>query len=98
MRFAIALVADNAAGSCCTQVQGIQRDLVSISKTGFFTAYRTNTDALIDIVRTVFDDAVFDHPAFMETGLEKEIGIIKTTFRQLAQNGKQILMTQIISS
>jgi len=36
-----------------------QANLICIGKTGFFTADGTNTDALIDVVRAIFNNAVF---------------------------------------
>ena len=98
MHLAVATVAHNAARSDGALVEGVEGDLIGIGKTGLFTADRTHPNPLIDIVKTIFDDAVFKHPGFMVAGLEIEIGVIKSAFCQLTQYGEQVLMTQLIRS
>ncbi|MNS54506.1 hypothetical protein D3C71_2155450 [compost metagenome] len=40
-------------------LQRSQANLIGIGKAGFITAYGANTDALVDVVRAIFNDAVF---------------------------------------
>jgi hypothetical protein len=51
--------------------------LVGISKTRFLAADRANADALVDIVRTIFNDAVFQNPGFVIARLKIEIAVIR---------------------
>ena len=71
-------------------------NLVSIGKAGFLAADRADADALIDIVRTIFNDAVFQNPGFVIARLKIKIAVIQTALGQLAKNGKQVLMVQAI--
>ena len=57
--FAITTIKDDGARRLRTLFQRQQADLVSVSKSGFFTADCTHTNALIDVVRTIFNNAVF---------------------------------------
>ena len=57
--FAITTITDDGARRLCTLFQRQQADLVSISKSGFFTIDCTHANALIDVVRTIFNNTVF---------------------------------------
>lgn len=69
---AIAAVAHDAAHCLGALLQRIQGDLVCIGKAGFLTANSANSDTLIDIVRAIFDDAVFNHSGFVIAGLKNK--------------------------
>ena len=94
MHFTIPMVAYNGAGRLCALFQRQSTNLVSIGKAGFFPAHRADANALVDIVRTIFNDAVFKNPGLVIARLKIEIAVIQTALGQLAKNGKQILMIQ----
>ncbi|MNZ80359.1 hypothetical protein D3C78_989890 [compost metagenome] len=50
---------DNSACRLGALLQCRQAYLIGIGKTGFFTAHGANANALIDIIRAIFNDAVF---------------------------------------
>ncbi len=86
----------DGARSLRTLLQRGQAYLVCIGKTGFLTADGTHADALVDVVRAIFDDAVFQNPGFVIARLEIEIAIVETAFGQLTKNGEQVLMAQAV--
>ncbi len=92
----IALLADDATRRMRALFQCQQADLVRISKTGLFTANGAYAHTLVNIVRAIFDDAVFQYPGFVIARLEIQITVIHTALGQLAEDGKQILMVQAI--
>ncbi len=79
-------------------MQGIQRQLIGIGETGFLTADGAHAYALIDIVGAVFNNAVFQHPGFMVAGLKIEVSVIQLALGQLAENGKEVALTNVVSS
>ena len=56
---AIASITHNGTCSLRTLLQCSQANLVGIGKTGFLTADGAHADALVNVIRTIFDDAVF---------------------------------------
>ena len=96
MNFTIAVVAYNGTRRLRALFQRQSANLVRIGKAGFFPAHRTDADALVDIVRTIFNDAVFKNPGLVIARLKIEIAVIQTALGQLAKNGKQILMIQAV--
>lgn len=58
MHFTIPMVAYNGAGRLCALFQRQSTNLVSIGKAGFPRSPR-GRQRLVDIVRTIFNDAVF---------------------------------------
>ncbi len=85
MDFAIALFTHNATSGLSALIERVKGNLIRIGKTGFLAADSAHTNALIDVVRTVFNDTVFNHPRFVVTGLKIEVSIIKLTLSQCAQ-------------
>ncbi|MPN59645.1 hypothetical protein SDC9_207366 [bioreactor metagenome] len=57
--FAVTAVTHDSTGSMSTLLQRQQANLVCIGKPCFFAADGAHANALIDIVRTIFNDAVF---------------------------------------
>ena len=57
--FAVSVVTHDSTGSMSTLLQRQQADLVCIGKPCFFAADGAHANTLIDIVRTIFNDAVF---------------------------------------
>ncbi len=56
---AIASVADDGTGSLSALLQGQQADLVGIGKAGLLAADGAYADALVDMVRAIFNDVIF---------------------------------------
>ncbi|MNT97407.1 hypothetical protein D3C72_2397270 [compost metagenome] len=50
---------DNRTCRLGALLQCRQANLIGIGKTGFFTAHGANANALVDIIRAIFNDAVF---------------------------------------
>ncbi|MNT44441.1 hypothetical protein D3C72_1809680 [compost metagenome] len=98
MYLAVALVTYDAARRLSALLQSVQGDLIGIGEAGFFAADGAYPDPLVDIVRTILDNAVFNHPGFVVARLEIEISVIEAAFGQLPQDGKQILVAQLIGS
>ena len=96
MNFTITAIAHDGACRLRALFQRQPANLISVRKAGFFPAHRANADALVDIVRTIFNDAVFQNPGLVIARLKIEIAVIQTTLGQLAKNGKQILMIQAV--
>ena len=94
--FAVAAVAHDGTRRLRALFQRQPADLIGISKTRFLAADRTNADALVNVIRTIFNDAVFQNPGFVIARLKIEIAVIQTALGQLAKNGKKILMIQAI--
>ena len=76
--------------------QGQQADLVRIGKAGLLTANGPDTNPLIDVVATVFDYAVFQHPGFVVTALEIEIAKVHLMPHQLTQQAGQNRFVQFM--
>ncbi|MOA26607.1 hypothetical protein D3C78_1474140 [compost metagenome] len=98
MHLTITAVTHYAARGMGALLQGVQGDLIGIGEAGFLAAHGAYSNPLVDIVRAILDDTVFNHPGFVVARLEIEIGVIEAAFGQLPQDGKQILVAQLIGS
>ena len=94
--FAIAGLAHNGPRRLGALLQRQLADLVSVGKARFFAADGAHAYALVDIVRPIFNDAVFQNPGFVIARLKIEIAVIEAALGQLTKNGKQVLMIQAI--
>jgi len=55
----IAGITHNGTRGLCALLKCSQANLIGIGKTGFLAADGANADALVDVIRAIFDDAVF---------------------------------------
>ena len=69
---------NGARGIRCL-LQRRQLHFVGIRKTGFLAADRAHADALLDAVRSILDDAIFQRPRLFARQLEIKIGVVDPT-------------------
>ena len=96
LHFAIAGVAHNGPRRLGALLQRQFADLIGVGKARFFAADGAHAYALVDIVRPIFNDTVFQNPGFVIARLKIEIAVIEAALGQLTKNGKQVLMIQAI--
>ena len=63
-----------------------QHDLVRIREAGLLARQRTHADALLDAVRAVLDDAVFERPGLFAAQLEIQIGVVDAVTHDAAEH------------
>ena len=63
-----------------------QHDLVRIGKAGFLACQCTHADTLLDAVRAVFHDAIFERPRFIAAQLKIQVRIIDAVTHDTAED------------
>src|SRR6202035_4659706 len=53
-----------------------------------------HTDALLDAVRSLFDDTVFERPGFLPRQLKIQIGVIDTAAHDGVEHRRQSILTE----
>src|SRR5690606_28297202 len=71
-----------------------QDDFARVGETRLLAGQRAHTDALLDAVRAVFDDAVFQRPRFFAREREVKIGVIDAIPHDAAEHGRDAIFVK----
>ena len=73
-------------GGCVRRLhQRRQDEIVRIRETGLFPRHRANANTLIEVIATLFDDAVLERPGLVPDHLKIKVGIVDPSPHQRAE-------------